>query len=77
LGRRRGFSLYDIEQFLKEAGCERINEGAVVTLEKEMEDTVKELVEEAEIYANYAGRRKLIKRSDIELVKTRGSSRPH
>ncbi len=70
LGKRRGFSLYDIEQFLKESGCKRISEGAVISLEKELEDTVKELIVEAEVYANYAGRKKLIKRSDIELVKT-------
>ncbi len=63
----RGFSLYDIEQFLKEAGSERISESAIVTLEKELEDTVKELVEEAGVYANYAGRR-MIHRSDVELV---------
>ena len=63
----RGFSLYDIEQFLKEAGSDRISESAIVTLEKELEDTVKELVEEAEVYANYAGRR-MIHRSDVELV---------
>ena len=64
----RGFSLYDIEQYLKEAGAERVNEKAVISLEKELEDTVNELVEEAIVYANYAGRKKLIKSSDIALV---------
>jgi histone H3/H4 len=68
LGKQRGFSLYDIEEFLKEAGCKRVSESAVISLEKELEDTVKELVRDAEVYANYAGRRKLIKRSDIELA---------
>ncbi|HUC39091.1 MAG TPA: histone-like protein [Candidatus Acidoferrum sp.] len=66
--KERYFSLYDVEQFLKEVGSERINEGAVITLEKELEDTVRELVNEAQIYANYAGRKTLVTRSDIEFV---------
>jgi histone H3/H4 len=61
--------MYDIEQFLKEAGAEKINEKAVISLERELQDTVNELVYEASIYANYAGRRKVIKVSDIELAK--------
>jgi len=64
----REFSLYDIEQFLREAGAERVNERAVLSLEKELEDTVKELLAEASVYANYAGRKRLIKRSDIVLL---------
>jgi histone H3/H4 len=68
LGKRRGFSLYDIEEFLKEVGCTRVSESAVISLEKELEDTVKELVTDAEVYAHYAGRRRLIKRSDVELA---------
>lgn len=64
----RVFSLYDIEEFLKEAGAERINERAVVTLERELENTVKELVSGAQIYANYAGRRTRIEESDIKLA---------
>lgn len=66
--KRRGFSLYDIEEYLKEAGAERVNEKAVVSLERELQETVNELVEEAAVYANYAGRKRLIKRSDIRLV---------
>jgi len=68
LSKNREFSLYDIEEFLKEAGAERINEKAVVSLEKELEDTVKELIDEVTVYANYAGRKKLIKKDDIKLV---------
>ncbi len=64
----REFSLYDIEQFLREAGAEKVNERAVISLEKELEDTVKELVAEASVYANYAGRKRLIKRSDIVML---------
>lgn len=64
----REFSLYDIEQFLREAGAEKVNERAVISLEKELEDTVKELLAEASVYANYAGRKRLIKRSDIVML---------
>ena len=57
-----------MEQFLKDAGAERINEKAVVSLEKELNDTVKQLVEDAQVYANYAGRKRLIRRSDVALA---------
>jgi histone H3/H4 len=66
--KKREFSLYDIEQFLRDAGAERVNEKAVVSLEKELEDTVRELLDGARMYASYAGREKLVKSSDIELV---------
>ncbi|MGC8648756.1 MAG: hypothetical protein ACP5UN_00855 [Candidatus Micrarchaeia archaeon] len=68
MNKNREFSLYDIEEFLKEAGAERVNEKAIVSLEKELEDTVKELIGEATLYANYAGRQKLIKKDDVKLV---------
>ena len=64
---KRIFSLYDIEEFLREAGAEKINERAIINLEQELENTVKEIVDEAKLYANYAGRTKLIKSSDIRL----------
>ncbi len=67
--KQRGFSLYDVEEFLKEAGAEHINEKAVVSLEKELEETVKELVGEASLYANYAGRKNIIKSSDVDFLK--------
>ncbi|MGI0134119.1 MAG: hypothetical protein ACREBW_04090 [Candidatus Micrarchaeaceae archaeon] len=75
--KRRGFSLYDIEEYLKEAGAERVNEKAVMSLERELQETVDELVEEAAVYANYAGRKRLVKRADIELAAnpTRSSAR--
>lgn len=66
--KNRAFSLYDIEEFIKEAGAEKINERAVVSLEQELENTVKELVDEAKVYANYAGRKSIITDSDIELA---------
>ena len=74
LVKQRSFSLYDIEQFLKEAGAEKINEKAVITLEQELEQTVNELVGEASFYANYAGRKNVIKCSDLELVQPKRSA---
>lgn len=66
--------MYDVEQFLREAGAEKINEKAVISLERELEDTVNQLVEEASVYANYAGRKKVINLSDIDL--TQSSKKP-
>jgi histone H3/H4 len=65
----RGFSLYDMEQFLKDAGAGRVNETAVVSLEKELNDTVRQLVEDAQVYANYAGRKRIIKGADIAFAR--------
>jgi len=75
---KRGFSLYDIELFLREAGAEKINANAVISLEKELESTLNDLLEDAELYANYAGRSRLIKASDIKLAagKGMGKKRP-
>ena len=73
MGKNRAFSLYDIEEFLKEAGAQRINEGAVEALEEELDATVKELINEAQVYANYAGRKRLIKRSDVKLASELGT----
>jgi histone H3/H4 len=66
--KKRVFSLYDVEQFLKDAGAERVSERAVISLERELQDTVNGLVNEATFYANYAGRKRLINLSDINLV---------
>ena len=71
MGRKRIFSLYDMEQFIRDAGAERVNEKAVLSFEQELESTLNELLSEAEKYANYAGRRRLIKGSDIRLLVAR------
>ncbi|MEM0149277.1 MAG: hypothetical protein QXW10_00045 [Candidatus Micrarchaeaceae archaeon] len=68
MSKKRGFSLYDIEEYLRDAGAERVNEKALISFEKELEDAVDEFISEAAIYANYAGRRKVIKSSDIALM---------
>lgn len=62
------FSLYDVEQFLKDAGAEKVNERAVLSFEQELENTLNDLLNKAEEYANYAGRKNLIKRGDIKLL---------
>jgi len=73
--RKKGFSFYDIEQFLRDAGAQKINEGAVDMFENELEETVNELIDKAKIYANYAGRKRLIKESDIILIKNSDSNK--
>lgn len=75
--KQKRFSYYDIEQFLREAGAERINEKAVRTFEEELEDTVKDLVEEAEVYARYAGRKQVINSSDISMAASWKPRRVH
>lgn len=65
----RGFSLYDIEQFIREAGAEKVTEDAVLDLEKELERLTEKIANKAMRYAMHAGRKKLIKDSDILLLK--------
>ena len=65
---KRGFSLYDMEQFLKEAGAEQVTEDAVLDLEKELERITERLAERSLRYAKHAGRRKLIKKADVMLT---------
>lgn len=66
---KRGFSLYDIEQFMKEAGAQQVTEDAVLELEKELERLTEHLAHRTLRYAKHAGRSKLIKKSDIMLTK--------
>lgn len=71
----REFSLYDIEQFFREAGAEKVTEDAVLNLEKELAKLADKVTGKAIRYAAHAGRKKLIKKEDILL--TRPSSRGH
>jgi histone H3/H4 len=64
----RKFSLYDIEQFIREAGAERITEDAVLGLEKEIEDLAEKIANGAIRYAGHAGRSKLIRMEDVLLT---------
>ncbi len=68
MAKQKAFSYYDIEEFLKEAGAERVNEKAVMSFEAELENYMKELASEAKIFANHAGRSRKITNSDIKLA---------
>ena len=75
MGKKRVFSLYDIEQFLKDAGAEKVTEKAAISLERELQDTVNGLVSEATFYANYAGRKRVINNSDLALARNVGNGK--
>ncbi|MDE1851696.1 MAG: NFYB/HAP3 family transcription factor subunit [Candidatus Micrarchaeota archaeon] len=60
--------MYDIEQFIREAGAEKITEDAVVDLEKELEKLCDTVTKQAMKYAEHAGRKKLIREEDIILT---------
>lgn len=70
----REFSLYDVEQFLREAGAEKVTEEAVLNLERELSKLANKVTHKAVRYAAHAGRTKLIKREDILLTRPNG---PH
>ncbi len=65
----REFSLYDIEQFLREAGAEKVTEDAVLNLEKELAKLADKVTGKAMRYAAHAGRKRLIKKEDILLTR--------
>ena len=65
----REFSLYDVEQFLREAGAERVTEDAVLNLERELAKLADKVTNKAIRYAAHAGRTKLIRREDILLTR--------
>jgi hypothetical protein len=71
---KKCFSLYDIEEFLREAGAESFNEKTVFSLKKELEELTNEIVSSAQSYANYAGRKSTIKESDVKMVIENGST---
>lgn len=62
-------SLYDVEQFIREAGAEKVTEDAVRNLEQELEKLAQAIADNAVKYANHAGRKKLIRKEDIVLAK--------
>ncbi len=65
----RAFSLYDMEEFLREAGAERVTEDAVLNLERELEKLTQSVANKALRYAAHAGRRKLIRKNDVLLTR--------
>ena len=66
---QKEFSLYEIEQFIREAGAEKVTEDAVRDLEREIEKLANTLTKEAMTYAEHAGRRKLIRTADFRLTR--------
>ncbi len=64
----RRFSLYDIEEFIREAGAERVTEDAVAELERELNRLAERMTDRAIVYARHAKRSKIIKRTDIVLT---------
>ncbi|MFH1447360.1 MAG: histone [Candidatus Micrarchaeota archaeon] len=58
---------WDIEQFIRQAGADRVSEGATEKLVEILEDEAKEIIYRAKIYALYA-KRKVIRPEDIELA---------
>lgn len=71
----RAFSLYDVEQFIREAGAERVTEDAVLDLEHELEKLAELVANKAVRYAAHAGRQRLIRKSDVILAKPDSSYR--
>ena len=63
----RAFSLLDIDQFLRNAGADRVGEDASIKLCQLLEDSADEIVSKAKILARHAGRND-ITREDIVLA---------
>ncbi len=66
---QKEFSLNEIEQFIREAGAEKVTEDAVRDLEREIEKLANTLTKRAMTYAEHAGRRKLIRTADFALTR--------
>ncbi len=60
---------WDVEKFLREAGADRVSEGATEKLIEILEDEAEEIIQRARVYAKYA-RRKVIRPEDIELAQS-------
>jgi len=61
------FSLYDADKLLRQAGAERVDEKASKKLCELLEDSGKEIMLKARVYARHAGR-KQITREDVLLA---------
>ncbi len=66
---QKEFILYEIEQFIREAGAEKVTEDAVRDLEREIEKLADTLTKKAMTYAGHAGRKKLIRTADFRLTR--------
>lgn len=61
------FSLYDADKLLRHAGAERVDENASKKLCELLEDSGKEIMLKARVYARHAGRKEIV-RKDILLA---------
>jgi histone H3/H4 len=64
---QRGIPLASMEKLLKNAGAERVADGAKAALKEVLEDAAEKIAKQAFEYAKHAGR-KTIKASDIKLA---------
>jgi DNA-binding protein len=63
----RGIPLASMEKLLKNAGAERVADGAKVALKEVLEEAADKIAKQAFEYAKHAGR-KTVKSSDIKLA---------
>ncbi len=61
------FSLYDADKLLRQAGAERVDEKASKKLCELLEDSGKEIMLKARVYARHAGRKEITK-NDVFLA---------
>ena len=64
---RAVFSLYEMDELLREAGADRVSEDASKKLAELLEDNAKQILLKAKVYAKHAGRRHVTKK-DIQLA---------
>lgn len=61
------FSLFEMDDYIRKAGAERVDEKASKKLREKLEDTGVQVIMRAKQLARYAGRRQITK-SDILLA---------
>lgn len=61
------FALLDIDDIIREAGAERVDERASIKLNEILSDSASELVWRAKLLAKHAGRKRVLKQ-DIYLA---------
>ena len=64
---QRGIPVASMEKLLKNAGAERVADGAKVALKEVLEDASERIARQAFEYAKHAGR-KTVKASDVKLA---------
>lgn len=63
------FSLFEMDDFIRKAGAQRIDERASKKLREKLEDTGVEVIIRAKILARHAGRREITKRDVLLAAK--------